>query len=210
MRDGDLNVAESELLVWMDMEMSGLAVERERILELAVVVTDGQLAVVAEGPEIVVHQPDAVLEAMDDWNKSHHGASGLIERVRASTIDEATAEAQVLAFVAAHVGPRMAPLAGNSIHQDRLFLAKYMPRLNEHLHYRNVDVSTVKELVRRWYPVPYAARPTKRGTHRAMGDILESIDELRYYRSAVMVPAPGPDSKQAQAISRTITAARQG
>ncbi|MDQ3035050.1 MAG: oligoribonuclease [Myxococcota bacterium] len=172
----------------MDMEMSGLAVERERILEVAIIVTDGQLQVIAEGPEIVVHQPDAVLDAMDDWNKTHHGASGLISRVRASTIDEAQAEAMLLELVAAHVGPRGAPLAGNSIHQDRLFLAKYMPQLHEHLHYRNVDVSTLKELVRRWHPAAYAARPTKRGSHRALDDIRESIEELRYYRNAVFVP----------------------
>jgi oligoribonuclease len=181
--------AESDLLVWVDMEMSGLAIERERILEVAVIVTDGQLGLVAEGPEIVVHQPDAVLDAMDDWNKAHHGGSGLVDRVRASTLDEAAAEAQLLAFVASHVGPRAAPLAGNSVHQDRLFLAKYMPRLHDHLHYRNVDVSTVKELVRRWHPAAYAARPTKRGTHRALGDIRESIEELRYYRSAVFTAA---------------------
>ncbi len=181
-------MAESDFLVWMDMEMSGLSVERERILELAIVITDGQLQVIAEGPELIVHQPDSVLDAMDDWNRQHHGASGLVDRVRASTLDEAAAETQMLEFVSAHVGPKSAPLAGNSIHQDRLFLAKYMPRLNEHLHYRNVDVSTIKELVRRWYPTAYGARPTKRGSHRARGDILESIDELRYYRSAVFIP----------------------
>ena len=182
-------MADGDLLVWMDMEMSGLAVERERILEVAVIVTDGQLQVVAEGPEIVVHQPDVVLDAMDDWNKKHHGGSGLIARVRASSVDEAQAEAMLLEFVAAHVGPRSAPLAGNSIHQDRLFLAKYMPRLHDHVHYRNVDVSTLKELVRRWHPAAYDARPTKRGSHRALDDIRESIDELRYYRSAVFVPS---------------------
>jgi len=144
--------AESDRLVWMDLEMSGLAVERERILEIATIVTDGQLEIVAEGPEIVVHQPDELLAAMDDWNKAHHGASGLVERVRASTIDESQAEAITLEFVAQHVPVRAAPLAGNSVHQDRLFLAKYLPRLEKHLHYRNVDVSTVKELVRRWHP----------------------------------------------------------
>lgn len=178
-------MAESELLVWMDMEMSGLAVERERILEVATIVTDGQLNVVAEGPEIVVHQPDSLLEAMDEWNRKHHGESGLIERVRASQIDEAEAQRQVLAFVAQHTPARGAPLAGNSIHQDRLFLAAYMPVVERHLHYRNVDVSTVKELVRRWHPEAYAARPTKRGHHRALDDIRESIDELRYYRRSV-------------------------
>ena len=178
-------MAETDRLVWMDLEMSGLAVERERILEIAVIVTDGQLEIIAEGPELIVHQSDEVLAAMDAWNTQHHGASGLVDRVRASTIDEAAAEREVLAFVATHVGPRSAPLAGNSIHQDRLFLAKYMPALNEHLHYRNVDVSTLKELVRRWFPVEYGARPTKRGSHRALDDIRESIEELRYYRKSV-------------------------
>ncbi|AKF07608.1 oligoribonuclease [Sandaracinus amylolyticus] len=180
---------ESDLLVWMDLEMSGLAIERERILEIAVIVTDGQLEILAEGPEIVVHQPDSLLDAMDDWNKQHHGASGLVDRVRASTISEAEAERQVLEFVAAHVPARAAPLAGNSVHQDRLFLAKYMPQVEKYLHYRNVDVSTLKELVRRWHPQAYAGRPTKRGSHRALGDIRESIDELRYYRRAVFVPS---------------------
>lgn len=178
-------MAESDRLIWVDMEMSGLAVERERILEIAVVITDGELETIAEMPEIVVHQPDALLDAMDSWNKQHHGASGLIARVRASEVSEADAEQRVLDFVAAHVAPRSAPLAGNSIHQDRLFLAKYMPRAHDHLHYRNVDVSTLKELVRRWYPAAYASRPTKRGSHRALDDIRESIDELRYYRRAV-------------------------
>lgn len=192
MRDGDVNMAESDRLVWMDMEMSGLAVEHERILEVAIVITDADLHVIAEGPELIVHQPSEVLDAMDAWNTQHHGASGLIDRVRASSLDETTAETQLLEFVSAHVGPKSAPLAGNSIHQDRLFLAKYMPRLHEHLHYRNVDVSTVKELVRRWYPAAYASRPTKRGSHRARGDILESIDELRYYRSAVFIAGEEP------------------
>src|SRR5690606_5674855 len=128
-------------MVWIDMEMSGLDPERERILEIAAIVTDGDLEVVAEGPEIVVHQPESVLEAMDDWNKTHHGASGLIERVRASTVSEEEAEARILEFLAAHVAPRTAPLAGNSVHQDRRFLARYMPQLEAFLHYRIVDVS---------------------------------------------------------------------
>jgi len=178
-------VAESDRLVWMDLEMSGLDPERERILEIAAIVTDGQLAVVAEGPELVVHQSDAVLSGMDAWNTEHHGASGLTARVRASTLGEAEAERLLLDFVAQHVPARAAPLAGNSVHQDRLFLARYMPALEKHLHYRNVDVSTVKELARRWHPEPYAARPTKRATHRALEDIRESIEELRYYRRTV-------------------------
>lgn len=179
---------ESDRLVWVDLEMTGLEVERERILEIATIVTDGELNVIAEGPELVVHQPEAILAGMNDWNQKHHGESGLTERARQSRIDDAEAERLTLAFVAAHVGARSAPLAGNSIHQDRLFLARYMPTLEAHLHYRNVDVSTVKELVRRWYPTQYDARPKKKGSHRALDDIRESIDELRYYRSAVFAP----------------------
>jgi oligoribonuclease len=176
---------ESDRLVWVDLEMTGLEVERERILEIATIVTDGELNVIAEGPELVVHQPPAVLDAMNDWNTKHHGESGLTDRSRASKIEEAEAERLTLEFVAAHVSAKSAPLAGNSIHQDRLFLAAYMKALESHLHYRNVDVSTVKELVRRWYPTEYDARPKKKGSHRALDDIRESIDELRYYRSAV-------------------------
>lgn len=179
---------ESTLLVWMDLEMSGLEVAENRILEIATLVTDGELHIIAEGPELVVHQADAVLDGMNDWNTKHHGASGLTARVRASTISEADAEAQTLAFVKAHVPVRAAPLAGNSIHQDRLFLARYFPTLEAHLHYRNVDVSTVKELVRRWYPTEYDARPKKKAAHRALDDIKESIEELRYYRRAAFAP----------------------
>lgn len=181
----------ADRLVWMDLEMSGLDPSKEVILEIAVLVTDGQLELVAEGPDLVVHQPDAVLEAMDEWNRTHHGASGLTERVRSSAIDVAAAEAEVLAFVREHVPERAAPLAGNSVHQDRLFLARYMPELERYLHYRNVDVSTVKELVKRWHPNAFAKRPSKRGQHRALEDIKESIEELRYYRSAVFAPMDG-------------------
>lgn len=183
--------APTDRLVWMDLEMSGLDVGRERILEIATIITDGQLEVVAEGPELVVHQSDDVLAGMDAWNTEHHGASGLTDRVRASTVSEQEAEAQTLAFVQAHVGPRAAPLAGNSVHQDRLFIAKYLPALNAHLHYRNVDVSTVKELVQRWYPDVFQKRPSKKGSHRALDDIRESIEELRFYRRAVFV-SPSP------------------
>jgi oligoribonuclease len=177
-------MADMDLLVWIDLEMSGLDPSRERILEMATLVTDGNLDLIAEGPELVIHQSDEVLAGMDAWNTEHHGASGLTERVRASTIDEAAAQAQTLAFLASvGVGPRAAPLAGNSVHQDRLFLARYLPALEQHLHYRNVDVSTVKELVRRWMPTVYAERPPKKGSHRALDDIKESIEELRYYRT---------------------------
>jgi oligoribonuclease len=169
----------------MDLEMTGLDPERERIIEIAVLVTDAQLEITAEGPDLVIHQPETLLDQMDGWNRKHHAASGLLERVRASTIGEAEAEAEVLAFLRAHVPERSVPLAGNSIHQDRRFLRRYMPSVEAYLHYRNVDVSTVKELVRRWHPEIYAKAPDKRGTHRALDDIRESIAELRYYRTQV-------------------------
>ncbi len=172
----------------MDLEMTGLDPSVERIIEIAVSVTDGELNVIADGPDLVIHQPDELLERMDDWNKKHHGESGLIERVRASTIDEAEASRQVLAFLKEHSTDKMAPLAGNSIHQDRRFLVRYLPEVEAWLHYRNIDVSTIKELVRRWHPAEYARRPKKDGNHRAMNDLKESIDELRYYRDAVFNP----------------------
>ena len=177
-------------LAWIDMEMTGLEPERERIIEVAAIVTDGNLEIIAEGPSIVVHQSNELLDAMDDWNKEHHGASGLIERVKASTITEETAEASVLEFLAEHCDVRTAPLAGNSVHQDKRFIAKYMPKLEAFLHYRIVDVSTVKELCRRWYPKEYEAQPRKKGNHRALEDIRESIEELRYYRRAIFKELP--------------------
>lgn len=170
-------------LVWVDMEMSGLDPETCAILEVAVIITNGDLEEIAEGPDIVVRQPQTVLDAMDEWNTKHHGASGLTARVQASTVSLEEAEEQVLVFIAAHTKAGASPLCGNSVHQDRAFIARYMPRLNAHLHYRNVDVSTLKELVRRWYPtVPI---PKKKEAHRALSDIRESIDELRYYRTRV-------------------------
>lgn len=172
-------------LVWMDLEMSGLDAQVERILELAVLVTDADLNIVAEGPELVVHQPDELLERMDEWNTSHHAKSGLTERVRASTVDEEAAEAFVLAFLEEECVLGETPLAGNSVWQDRRFLARYMPRIDAFLHYRIVDVSSVKELARRWYPAAFDAAPAKRGAHRALDDIRESIEELRYYREHV-------------------------
>lgn len=181
-------MAQAPTMVWIDMEMSGLEVERERILEIAVLLTDDDLEVVAEGPELVLHQPEAVLAAMDEWNQRHHGESGLVERVRASQLREAEAEREVLDFLKRHVPAAEAPLAGNSVHQDRAFLRRYMPRLHAHLHYRNVDVSTLKELVGRWYPEVARRAPAKKKAHRALEDIRESIDELRYYRRAVFHP----------------------
>lgn len=177
--------ARADRIVWMDLEMSGLDPARDRILEVAVLVTDAELNVVAEGPQLVVHQPEEILAAMDPWCVRQHGQSGLTEQVRASRLGEAEAEARLLDFLQAHVPERACPLGGNSVHQDRAFLRRYMPRVEAWLHYRNVDVSTLKELVRRWYPEAYAARPPKDGVHRALGDIHESLAELRYYRRAV-------------------------
>jgi oligoribonuclease len=163
------------------MEMSGLVPERDRILEVAMVVTDADLNVLAEAPVCVVHQSDAVLDAMDSWNKATHGKSGLVEKVRASTMTEAQAEAQLVEFLKPHVGARLAPLAGNTVHQDRRFMALYMPALDAYLHYRIVDVSTLKELAKRWRP-DVVETVAKEGRHEALADILESIEELRHYR----------------------------
>jgi oligoribonuclease len=168
-------------LVWLDMEMTGLSPETDRILEVAVVITDSQLNTVAAAPVMVVHQPDEALAAMDDWNRSTHGRTGLIDKVKASVLTEAGVEDALLAFLAEHVPSRTSPLCGNSICQDRRFLARWMPRLEAYLHYRNLDVSTLKELARRWRP-EIAKRLTKQGKHEALADIYESIDELKYYR----------------------------
>ncbi|MEQ1773564.1 MAG: oligoribonuclease [Burkholderiales bacterium] len=168
-------------LIWIDIEMSGLEPDTDRILELAILITNSQLELVAEGPVLVVHQPQAVLDAMDDWNKATHAKSGLIERVKASTLSEADAENQLLVFISEHVPKRISPICGNSVHQDRRFLVKYMPKLEEYFLYRNLDVSTLKELVRRWKPEVLAGL-TKHGKHEALADIYESIAELRYYR----------------------------
>ena len=186
-------MAGSDVLVWLDMEMTGLDPARERIIEIATILTDGQLTEIAVGPELVIHQPDEILAAMDDWNTKHHGASGLTERVRQSLISDTDAEARTIAFIDAHVSTRDRPvLAGNSIHQDRRFIRRYMPALEKRLHYRMVDVSTIKELARRWYPQVIAKQPAKRDTHRALDDIRESIEELRFYRAQVFVPAAPP------------------
>jgi oligoribonuclease len=168
-------------LIWIDMEMSGLNPDTDRVLEVAIVVTDGALNTVAEAPVFVVHQSDEVLAAMDDWNKSTHGKSGLIDRVRASTFTERRVEEQMLAFLSDYVPPRISPMCGNSVHQDRRFLARYLPELEAYFLYRNLDVSTLKELARRWKPQIMAGL-TKHGRHEALADIHESIDELRYYR----------------------------
>ena len=168
-------------LVWLDMEMTGLDPERERIIEMATIVTDSELNVIAEGPVLVLHQPDTVLAAMDDWNQRHHVEYGLIDRVRASRISEREAEATTLAFLERLVEKKRSPLCGNTIWQDRRFLSRYMPTLESYLHYRMIDVSSIKELVQRWRP-DLSAGYTKRNTHTALADIRESIEELRYYR----------------------------
>ncbi len=168
-------------LIWLDMEMTGLNPETDRIIEVAMIVTDSQLNVVAESPVLVIHQPDEVLDGMDDWNKNTHGKSGLIEKVKASTLGEAEAEQILLDFMARYVPPRITPMCGNTIHQDRRFMVRWMPKLEEYFHYRNLDVSTLKELCKRWKP-EVARGVVKRGKHEALADILESIEELRYYR----------------------------
>ncbi|HLS42372.1 MAG TPA: oligoribonuclease [Paenalcaligenes sp.] len=168
-------------LVWLDMEMTGLDPEKERIIEIAVVVTEADLTVVAEGPVIVVHQSDALLDAMDNWNKGTHGRSGLIEKVKASTVTEEQAEEQVLAFLKQHVPAGKSPLCGNTISQDRRFMFKYMPRLETFFHYRNLDVSTLKELAARWKPEVVSSF-VKQSKHEALADIYESIEELKHYR----------------------------
>lgn len=183
--------AASDVLLWLDMEMTGLEPEKERIIEVATILTDGQLNEIAAGPELVIHQDDAVLAAMDAWNKKHHGGSGLVDRVKASDVTDAAAEAATLAFLNAHIAGNDRPvLAGNSIHQDRRFIRRYMPKLDARLHYRMVDVSTIKELSRRWYPDAIAKQPSKRESHRALDDVRESIEELRYYRRSVFIVAP--------------------
>jgi oligoribonuclease len=172
-------------LVWVDMEMSGLSPERERILEVAMVVTDADLNTIAEAPVYVVHQPDEVLEAMDSWNKGTHGRSGLIDKVRASKFTESDVEAKLIEFLKPLVGPGVAPLAGNTVHQDRRFMVKYMPALEAYLHYRIVDVSTLKELARRWRP-DVLAGVVKDSKHEALADVYESIEELRHYRATFL------------------------
>ena len=169
-------------LVWLDCEMTGLDPEKERLIEIAIIVTGPQLVPRIEGPVLVIHQPDEVLDQMDKWNKGTHGKSGLIDKVQASTVTEADAEAQILAFIAQYVPKSVSPLCGNTISQDRRFLVKYMPRLEAYLHYRNIDVSTFKELAKRWRPEVCNAFK-KQQKHTALADVHESIDELEHYRA---------------------------
>ena len=169
-------------LIWLDMEMTGLQPDSDRIIEVAVVVTDSELNILAEGPVLVIHQADAVLDGMDNWNKGTHGRSGLIDKVKASTLTEAQAEAELLAFLKRWVPAGKSPMCGNSICQDRRFMARYMPKLESFFHYRNLDVSTLKELCKRWEPAIHKGF-AKRQLHTALADILESVEELRYYRT---------------------------
>jgi oligoribonuclease len=191
-----------ERLVWIDCEMTGLELDHDRLIEIACVVTDAELKVLDEGIDLVISAEDEALDGMVEVVATMHASSGLTEAVRASTLSVADAEQQVLAYIRSHVPERRkAPLCGNSIATDRAFLARDMPTLDDWLHYRMVDVSSVKELARRWYPRAYFAAPDKHGGHRALADILESIQELRYYREAVFVPSPGPTSDEARAIA---------
>ena len=168
-------------LIWLDMEMSGLSPETDFVLEVALVITDAQLNTVAEAPVLVVHQSDAVLDRMDNWNKGTHGKSGLIDKVKASRLGDAEVEARMIDFLQQHVGAGKSPMCGNSICQDRRFLARHMPKLEAYFHYRNLDVSTLKELARRWRPELYDGFK-KENRHEALADIYESINELKYYR----------------------------
>jgi oligoribonuclease len=176
---------DSTNLIWIDLEMSGLRPEADSILEVALVVTSQDLQVIAEGPVRAVHQSDTVLDGMDNWNKSTHARTGLTERVRSSRLDEEIVEDEMLAFLARHVPPGVSPMCGNSICQDRRFLARCMPRLEAYFHYRNLDVSTLKELARRWKP-DIASGFAKQSKHEALADIYESIEELKYYRATFL------------------------
>jgi oligoribonuclease len=182
-----------ERLVWVDLEMTGLDPGPHRIIEIATVVTDSDLQVLAEGPVLAIRQPPEIIAAMDGWSRSTHTVSGLLARVAASNVDTAEAERRTLAFIREWVDQGASPLCGNSVHQDRRFLVGEMPELNAYLHYRLIDVSSVKELVRRWYPPEFQA-PPKRGSHQALDDIRESIAELRWYRERVFVGVPSKTS----------------
>jgi oligoribonuclease len=195
----------NDRLVWIDCEMTGLDLRNDALIEIAVLVTDGELAVLGDGVDIVIHADDDALAAMPDVVRDMHAHSGLTEEVRQSVVTVAEAEERVLAYIREHVPEaRTAPLAGNSIATDRGFLARDMPELDAHLHYRMVDVSSVKELCRRWFPRVFYAKPEKGMAHRALADIYESIRELDYYRHTLFVPLPGPTSEQAQAVAAAL------
>ncbi|SCL45972.1 oligoribonuclease [Micromonospora eburnea] len=192
----------ADLLVWIDCEMTGLDLRRDALIEVAALVTDPDLNVLGEGVDVVIHADEAALEGMPEIVRTMHGKSGLTEEVRRSTVTLAEAEDMVLQYVTSYVkDARSAPLCGNSIATDRGFIARDMPRLDAHLHYRMIDVSSIKELCRRWYPRVYFGQPQKGLAHRALADIRESIRELEYYRRTIFVPLPGPDVESAKAIA---------
>ncbi|MFC4145669.1 oligoribonuclease [Micromonospora mangrovi] len=192
----------ADLLVWIDCEMTGLDLGRDALIEVAALVTDPDLNVLGEGVDVVIHADEAALEGMPEIVRTMHAKSGLTEEVRRSTVTLAEAEDMVLDYVTSHVkDARSAPLCGNSIATDRGFIARDMPRLDAHLHYRMIDVSSIKELCRRWYPRVYFGQPQKGLAHRALADVRESIRELEYYRRTLFVPLPGPDVETAKAIA---------
>jgi oligoribonuclease len=183
--------AADEPLVWIDLEMTGLDVNRHVIVEIACIVTNSELETLDDGLDVVIRPEPGALDEMDDFVRTMHTKSGLLPAMEASTIDLATAGEQTMAYVKQHVGERSAPVCGNSIGVDRRFLDRYLPELDQYLHYRSIDVSSIKELCRRWYPAIYRKRPSKNETHRALDDIRESIEELRYYREAMFIPPNG-------------------
>ncbi|MDN5824745.1 MAG: oligoribonuclease [Arthrobacter sp.] len=196
----------AENIVWIDCEMTGLSLEADALIEVAVLVTDPELNILGEGVDVVIKPEAQSLEQMNDFVRQMHVSSGLLEELDGG-VDLDTATEQVLAYIRQWVPePGKAPLAGNTIGTDRNFLARDMPGVIDHLHYRVIDVSTLKELARRWYARAYFQSPPKTGNHRALGDIRDSINELRYYRKAIMVPAPGPDSKTAKEVARSLAA----
>jgi len=198
-----------DVLVWIDCEMTGLDLGKDALIEVAALVTDADLKVLGDGVDVVIKAPDAVLDGMVDVVRAMHDHSGLTAQVRAATVDLAAAEQLIMEYVTAWVPePRTAPLCGNSIATDRGFLARDMPTLDNHLHYRMIDVSSIKELARRWYPRTYFGQPAKGLAHRALADILESIRELEYYRRTVFVAPPGPDVDQAKAAAADVIAGR--
>ena len=199
----------NERIVWIDCEMSGLSLENDALIEVAALVTDAELNILGQGVDVIIKPEPAALENMDDFVTNMHKTSGLLDELEQG-ISMEDAERQVLDYIQEFVPePRKAQLAGNSIGTDKTFLSRDMPELIDYLHYRVIDVSTIKELSRRWFPKAHYNAPAKTGNHRALGDIRDSIDELRYYREAVFVPAPGPDSKAASAIAQKVQNSRQ-
>jgi oligoribonuclease len=196
----------TDALVWIDCEMTGLDPLKDVLVEIAVIVTDAELNPLEDGLDIVIATDPARLADMEDVVRDMHTSSGLLDAIGAATTTVEEAEAEVLAYIKRFVAERRkAPLCGNTIATDRSFIVRYMPQLDDYLHYRMIDVSTIKELARRWYPRAYYNAPPKNGGHRALADILDSINELRYYRSTVLVPAPGPDSEAARAAAAALT-----